>query len=139
MRNIVRCFALAGAAGLAMLCGCTNDEENSSTTTQVDPPSVYMNDPAYTAAKEKVMHARASIVSARETIVAEMEKRWTAAKAQLPEGADAAAIEASLANDPEWISLRKRLDDAQRAHADNLAEAHRIIGERIARPQTISK
>lgn len=122
---------------LVAMCGCTKDEPREQPA-QVDPPSVYTKDPAYLAAKEKVMSERVAVVNARETIVAEMETRWNAARARLPEGASAEAIEASLASDPEWISLRKRLDDAQQSYADNLKEAQRIVGERIA-PKKISK
>lgn len=139
MKHIVRGCSLALAATLFALGGCTDEEPQAESPAVVDPPSVYMNDPAYAAAKAKVMRERSTLVNAREQVVAQMETMWKAAQAKLPAGADAAAIEASLATDPEWISLRKRLDDAQSEFTKNMEEAQRIVGERIAPKKQISK
>lgn len=139
MKHIVRGCSLAFAAALLAIGGCTDEEPQEATAPVADAPSVYMNDPAYAAAKAKVMRERSTLVNAREQVIAQMETMWKAAQAKLPAGADAAAIEAELATNPEWISLRKRLDDAQGEYTKNIEEAQRIVGERIAPKKQISK
>lgn len=127
--------ALPTLAGvLFLLCGCTKEEEPRAVA---DAPSVYMKDPAYAAAKADVMASRGEVVSARETLIAEMSARVEAVRAKMP-GADEEAIKAELEKDPEWRSLEKRMNDANAAYEDNLSKAHKLIGDRIA-PKKISK
>ena len=122
------------AVVLFLACGCTKEEEPQA---KAEPASVYMKDPAYAAAKEKVMASRATIVSAREKLIAEMEQMVADAKAKLP-GADDATVKAELEKNPTWVSLVKRMEDANVAYEDNLSSAHKLIGERMSR-KTISK
>lgn len=119
------------------MCGCEKEAPQEEPATVVEPPSSYMNDPAYTAAKADIMASRASVVAVREKLISEMSQRAEAMRAKMP-GADKATVKAALEKDPEWCSLAKRMEDANAAYEDNLSKAHKLIGERIA-PKKISK
>lgn len=130
--------ALPTLAGvLFLLCGCTKEEPQPSLYTKADPPSVYMKDAAFTNALAVKRAARNEVMAAREIVLQKLEKLAADQRAAMP-GADEAALLKELEKNPEWNSLRQRLDHAQAALEENRKSTLDVVRDRIA-PKKISK
>lgn len=141
MKHIVRCFALAGATGLAVLCGCSKEEpreEIPESVTQSVPPEEYMKDEAFRTTLKEQRQARNQLVAKRAQLLKRVEKLSLAVQAKMP-NASKEEIEAELQKDPEYVSLAKRLDALVAAHEESRAETLKTVRERIAIPQPVSK
>ena len=122
----------------ALIGGCSDDPETSGAPRfESDPPSVYMNDPAFRAALDAQQAAKTKLLGSREKLLVQIEQMVDAARAAMP-GADDAAVKAELEKKPEWVSLQKRVADLQAALEDNRRATMDIVRERTA-PKKISK
>ena len=137
MKRIVRGSLPTLAIVLSLLCGCTKEEPAGATEVAADPPSVYMKDPAFTNALAEKRAARNEVLAAREAILQQLEKLSADMRAAMP-GADEAALLKELEKNPDWNSLRKRLDEAQAAFEENRKATLSVVRERLA-PKKISK
>lgn len=126
-------FALGAMATLSFfLAGCRKEEPPR---VKADPPSVYMKDSAFRAALDEKRSARQDVLAVREKLLSEMEKRVAAMRAKMP-SADDAAVRAELEKDPAWVSLVKKIEDANTAFEDNRAATTKLVRDRLAaRPQ----
>lgn len=141
MKHIVRCFALAGATGFAVLCGCSKEEpreEIPESVTQSVAPEEYMKDEAFRATLKEQRQARNQLVAKRAQLLKRVEKLSLAVQAKMP-NASKEEIEAELQKDPEYVSLAKRLDSLVAAYEDSRAETLKTVRERITVPQPVSK
>lgn len=138
VKHIMR-GALPTLAGvLFLLCGCTEEEKPQNPLYKPsDPPSVYMKDAAFTNALAEKRAARNEVMAAREAVLQKLEKLSADMRAAMP-GADEAALLKELEKNPEWNSLRQRLDDAQAALEENRKSTLDVVRDRIA-PKKISK
>lgn len=125
-------FALgAWTVGVVLLAGCDGEKAPSQEpAVKVDPPSVYMKDPAFRGALKKQDAARAELTGVLDKLLGELEQRVDAMRAKKP-GADDAAVKKELEKDPEWVSLVKRIEDANAALEDNRKATTKLVGDRI--------
>lgn len=138
VKHIMRGALPTLAAMLLLACGCTEEEKpQGALYAPADPPSVYMKDAAFTNALAEKRAARNEVMAAREAVLQRLEKMSADMRAAMP-GADDAALLKELEKNPEWNSLRKRLDDAQAALEENRQATTKIARDRIA-PKKISK
>ena len=141
MRTTLVPFALHAMALAALVfTGCCREEEKPSTPppatqTHVDPPAVYMKDPAFRQALDKQLASRNEIQHAHEKLMRELESRIDAQRAAMP-GADDATVKAALEKDPAWNALVKKIEDTITAIDDNRKATTKIVSERIRRPSS---
>lgn len=122
----------------ALIGGCSDEPETSGTPKfESDPPSVYMNDPAFRAALDTQQASKTKLLGLREKLLVQIEQMADATRAAMP-GADDAMVNAELEKKPEWVSLQKRVADLQAALEDNRQATMDIVRERMA-PKKISK
>lgn len=125
-----------GVNVLALLClvGCGREEapaKPQAPARKVDPPSVYMKDPAFRKTLSDARCERNELARTRNELVARMEKMVDAVKAKMPGAADA-AVKLALEKDAEWNSLYKRVADLGEAIDDNRRHLAEKVRERIA-------
>ncbi len=127
-------FAFGALAAMAFsLAGCRPEVEIEAAQQpgRADPPSVYMKDPAFLKAIDERRAVRLELMGVREKLIAELETRVDAKRAEMP-GADDAAVKRELEKDPAWNSLVKRVEDANAALDDNRQKTMSVVSARIA-------
>ena len=128
---------LACAFAIAV-AGCTDETSTAQAPKfACEPPESYMNDPAFRAALDAQQAEKTKLLVMQEHLLAAIEEMTAATRAAMP-GADDAAVKAELEKKPEWVSLQKRLSDAQAALDENRRATTEFVGARMA-PKKISK
>lgn len=133
MNTFCRQLLIASLAS-ALVYGCGREDSAVSTPeTKVDPPSVYMKDQAFRAKLKTQREARGELVATREGLIDKARAMYEAKAAAMP-GADEAAVVAALETDPEWCSLKKKIEDLHAAYEESRAQTLKTVRERIAVP-----
>ena len=117
-------FALAATGVLLCLAGCRKEEAKPETP--ASSPASYMKDKAFRKGLKAAREERAELAEAWERVGREMR-------------AIEAAKGAAAKDDPEWLSLKARLDDLEQAVRENRAKALKAVRDRISPKKDISK
>lgn len=136
-KSLVPLFVSATAIGLFLLVGCNRGDEKKPVEVVSDPPSVYMKDPAFRKALDEAQSELKGLLKIESRLSDELTKMYGEAKLKLASD-DKLAIENELKKNPEWESVRQKLQDVKKAIAERREKTVDVVRRRIA-PRKVSK
>ena len=143
-QGLVACAFAACAVLSFAFSGCSRDEAAPpaepaaapSAAAEAAPPAEPVKvvsrlaDPAYKTALDGQMAEMSSLLKTRDGVAAKMRGMVNAARARLATD-DEAAVTAELAKDPEWVGLRARFADLNKALEDNRRRSAEVVRRKI--------
>lgn len=143
LRPIHASACITGALALivCLVGGCSKEEpreEVPESVTQSVPPEEYMKDEAFRTALKEERHHRAQLAAQRARILKKMQEMSLATVAKMPNATEAEIV-AELEKNPEWNSLKARVEDLVRAHEESHATSLETVRKRLVTEQPVSK
>ena len=137
-------YAFAACAALSFaFSGCSRDEAAppaepaaAPAAAEAAPPAEPVKvvsrlaDPAYKTALDGQMAEMSSLLKTRAGVAAKMRGMVNAVRARLATD-DEAAVTAELEKDPEWVGLRARFADLNKALEDNRRRSAEVVRRKI--------
>ena len=130
-------YAFAACAALSFaFSGCSRDEAAPPAEPAAAPPAEPVKvvsrlaDPAYKTALDGQMAEMSSLLKTRAGVAAKMRGMVNAVRARLATD-DEAAVTAELEKDPEWVGLRARFADLNKALEDNRRRSAEVVRRKI--------
>lgn len=136
-KSLVPLFVSTTAIGLFLLVGCNRGDEKKTVEVVSDPPSVYMKDPAFRKALDEAQSELKGLLKIESRLSDELTKMYGEVKLKLASD-DKLAIENELKKNPEWESVRQKLQDVKKAIAERREKTVDVVRRRIA-PRKVSK
>ena len=136
-QGLVACAFAACAVLSFAFSGCSRDEAASPAEPAAAPPAEPVKvvsrlaDPAYKTALDGQMAEMSSLLKTRDGVAAKMRGMVNAVRARLATD-DEAAVAAELAKDPEWVGLRARFADLNKALEDNRRRSAEVVRRKIS-------
>lgn len=138
-------YAFAACAALSFaFSGCSRDEAAppaepaaAPAAAEAAPPAEPVKvaprlaDPAYKTALDGQMAEMSSLLKTRAGVAAKMRGMVNAVRARLATD-DEAAVTAELEKDPEWVGLRARFADLNKALEDNRRRSAEVVRRKIS-------
>lgn len=125
--------------GVSLIVGCGSEEETQNgeaveNTAQAPRPEEYMRDQNFRKKLDDQEIKRNKLLSDRYRVQRALQKKARAMEEKMP-GAQESAIVAALEKDPEWVSLKKRMEDLVMAADENRAKTLDVVRDRLAPTQ----